>query len=127
MLNNVVNRLYKLSEAFGIVGNQKVKEELELCCDIIDDEIQRYEHELEKQTQSKWTTETPTETGYYLWKELGSNVYDMSRTVVKIKANGLEKKLYISFNEYDNELIKGEIFHKLEIVAEREWLKVGEL
>ena len=129
MLNNIVNRLYKLSEAFGIVGNQKVKEELEVCCDIIDDQIQRYEHEnpISNLENPMWCSDKPTQRGYYIWKETGKPTCNMDRTIVKIKVVGLKKELFISFNEYDNDIITGEIFHKLEKVDDREWLKVGEL
>jgi len=132
MLNNVVNRLYALGEAFSLTGNEKVSTILKDCCDIIDDEIQKiesnfaeYETSISNLENPMWCSKKPIESGYYLWKEIGKPSCNMDRTIVKIKAVGLKRELFISFNETDNTM--GEAFVKLEKVADREWLKVGEL
>jgi len=131
MLNNVVNRLYALGEAFSLTGNEKVSSILKDCCDIIDDEIQKiesnfaeYETSISNLENPMWCSKKPIESGYYLWKEIGKPSCNMSRKVARIKKNGLKSELYISFEQPETGLDE---FTRLAIVADREWLKVGEL
>jgi len=130
-LNNIVNRLYALSQAFNLVGNEVVAKKLNECCEIMDDEIQSIESEFEdyeitiaELETPKWSGVKPTESGYYLWKELNRPSCNMNRRIAKIKKSGMGSDLFVSFEEPQSGL---EEYTKLSLIADRDWLKVGEL